>query len=106
MNNRKEPKYRKLIYVLAVFVLLTPLGLLTTYTSWGEWSREELKKMIGYIPEGFETLAGIWKGIMPDYQHSPGSGLFLQSLYYIISAILGALIIYFLLALLGRHLRK
>jgi len=106
MNNGRNPKYRKLIYVLIGLILLTPLGLLTTYTSWGEWSKEEIKKMIGYLPQGLNKLADIWTGVLPDYQHPSASSLFAQSIFYIISAVLGAVIIYALLTVLLKIVKQ
>lgn len=106
MNSIKDPKYKKLFYVMMVMILLTPLGLLTTYSTWGEWSRKELKKMLGYVPRGLDRFADIWKGILPDYQHASASTSFAQAIFYIFSAILGALIIYVILTILLKHLKK
>lgn len=70
----KEAKEKtKAIYILiAVFICLTPLGLLATGTAWGEWGVEEIKEVIsggnalGYIPKGMKE--GIdFKALMPEY---------------------------------------
>jgi ABC-type spermidine/putrescine transport system permease subunit II len=106
MNNIKDPQYRKLFYVMIVLILLTPLGLLTSYSTWGEWSRKELKKIIGYVPQGLDKFADIWKGFLPDYQHASAHTSFIQSLFYIFSAALGALIIYAILAILLNHFKN
>ena len=49
-------KYKALIIPLIVLIILTPLGLLTKNTAWGEWSAGELKRSIGYVPSGLQSM--------------------------------------------------
>ena len=58
---------------LAVLLLLTPLGALAPGTAWGEWSGEQLKAALGYVPGDLEDLGGTWSAAMPDYS-TPGVG--------------------------------
>jgi hypothetical protein len=91
---------------------LSPLGLIIPALfgaggAWGEWGLEEMKKLVGYIPEGMQKLAHIWKSPMPDYT-VPGQkqGLAVESLGYVLSAIVGIAItagaVYIITKLLGR----
>jgi cobalt/nickel transport system permease protein len=87
-------KYKPFIICLGAMVILTPIGLLATGTAWGEWGAKELKDKIGYIPKGFAKFSDIWKAIMPDYSvNGLQSGFFSSSLGYIISAMVGVLLI-------------
>ena len=87
--------------ILAVLMVLSPLGLLAAGSAWGEWSSEdfknpEVRKQIAAasqnvappdnIPSGFEKLSKAWTAPMPDYAPA-----FVKSpqLGYILSAIFG-----------------
>lgn len=87
-------RYKPAILGLFALIVLTPIGLIATGTAWGEWGADELKEKIGYIPKGFEKLSGVWKSIMPDYSISGlGGSFFKSSVGYIISAVVGILLI-------------
>ena len=58
---------------LAALLLLTPLGALAPGTAWGEWSGDQLKAALGYVPGDLEKLGGTWTATMPDYS-TPGIG--------------------------------
>lgn len=89
--------------ILAALILLTPLGLLASGTAWGEWGRDELRELgLGFAPEGMEKLASIWQAPIPDYE-IPGLD---ASVGYVLSAILGVVIIVLITWLLGRWLAK
>jgi len=82
--------------VLALLALLTPAGLylpeiLKAGSAWGEWGVEEVKTMVGYVPEGMERSAGSWKAPMPDYAlpGRDGDSLRRRGLFYILSAFIG-----------------
>lgn len=103
---------KKLWIGIAVLAILTPLGLIIPAWfgaggAWGEWSAEEIKRLIGYIPEGMQRLARIWKSPMPDYT-VPGQqpGMARESLGYILTAVIGiavtAAVAYLLARFLGR----
>ncbi len=64
--------HRRLWVVLALLALLSPLALAVQQvthagTAWGEWGTEELRALLGYVPEGLRRTAGIWKAPLPDY---------------------------------------
>jgi cobalt/nickel transport system permease protein len=88
---------------LALLALATPLGLLASGTAWGEWGVDELKDMgLGFIPQGLEKLAGWWPALFQDYG-VPGTG---DVIGYILSALVGLVLIAFLLWMLGRWLSQ
>lgn len=66
---------------VAVLALLSPLGialpaLFGAGGAWGEWSGEEIGRLIGFVPEGMKRLAERWTAPLPDYalpQQGPGS---------------------------------
>jgi hypothetical protein len=86
----------KLWIGLGVLMLLSPLGLLLpehfkTGAAWGEWSIDEIKKLVGYVPKGLEKLAPLWDAPLSDYAFKgwEGKGLSHLSLAYVISAVVG-----------------
>lgn len=89
-------EFRKFWIVLLVLALLTPAGLylpqiLKAGAAWGEWGIEEIRQMIGYVPEGMEKEAGRWNAPLPGYAY-PGRGSALlsrQGLAYLLSAVVG-----------------
>jgi cobalt/nickel transport system permease protein len=58
---------------LAALLLLTPLGALAPGTAWGEWSGEQLKSALGYVPGDLARIGDTWSAAMPDYS-TPGVG--------------------------------
>lgn len=97
-------KLKSLWIGLAVLILLTPLGLIAKGTAWGEWSAEELKKILGFIPQGIERLGGIWSSLFGDYSIAGFNGPLFSGLGYILSAIIGVAVITAITFILGRFL--
>jgi hypothetical protein len=103
----------KLWMGIGVLILLAPLGLvLPEYfkagAAWGEWGIEEIKKFLGYIPQGLEKLSGLWHAPIPDYAFKGWEerGLAHISLAYIISAIIGIIVTVITILLIGRKLAR
>jgi len=103
----------KLWIGLAVLVVLSPLGLIfpdhfKAGSAWGEWGGDEMRKLIGYVPQGLEKLSSRWNAPMPDYAFKgwEEKGLSHLSFAYIISAIAGILIIVAVALFIGRLLVK
>ncbi len=96
--------YRRLWWGLGALVVLTPLGLLTQGTAWGEWAADEVKHLVGYVPAGLARLSGTWtRAPLPDYAlPSGGGGFWSASVVYVLSAVLGVALIGLLMYLLGR----
>ncbi len=104
---------KKLWIGIIVLIVLSPLGLILpdhfkAGSAWGEWGREEIQKMTGYFPLGFQKLSELWKAPLPDYafQGWEGKDLFSMSFAYIISAIVGIAIIAGVAFLIGKVLAK
>ncbi len=85
------------IKVLLIFIILVPLGLLAG-EAWGEWEKEELAKLLGYVPSGLEKFSGLWKAPFQDYT------MFKLPAFpsYILSAAFGVALIFILFALLKK----
>jgi len=103
----------KLWIGLAILILLSPLGLILPEhfkagSAWGEWGADEMQDLVGYIPQGLEKLASIWKAPMPDYAFSgwEEKGLLSLSFAYIISAVVGIGIIVIVVMCIGKLLVK
>lgn len=86
----------KLWLGLLLLIVLSPAGLILPEhfkagSAWGEWGTEEIKEMIGYVPQGLEKLASIWSAPIPDYAFKgwEEKGLGELSIAYIFSAIVG-----------------
>ncbi len=95
-ENRSLP-LRLLWVSLAVFIVLTPLGILATGTAWGEWSPSEFRQ----IPIGLARLFAWWNA--PLARYAPA---FIRnpSLGYLVSAVLGVGLVACFLYLLTRFL--
>jgi cobalt/nickel transport system permease protein len=103
IKNKKESRTWLLWGALGVIALVSPIGLLASGTAWGEWGIDELKQMgLGIIPQGIENLSGWWPTPLPDYGF-PRMGAVIG---YILSALLGVILISSLLWMLGRWLIK
>src|SRR3990170_3225392 len=89
---------RRMLVFLAVLVVMVPLGLLASETSFGEWGGEELKNLIGYVPRGFARLENVWKALLPDYGFS-GMG---ETFGYVVSALIGSAVVVSAIYLWGR----
>jgi cobalt/nickel transport system permease protein len=100
-------KYRNLLIPIIAMVVLTPLGLIASGTAWGEWGTDEMKEVLGYIPQGFASMADKWNALMPDYSlPALGEGQFGAISGYILSAVVGILLISFLIFLMSRLIIK
>jgi hypothetical protein len=96
---------------IVVLILLSPLGLILPEhfkagSAWGEWGADEIQKLVGYVPKGLEKLAGLWNAPMPDYAFKgwEEKGLSYLSFVYIVSAVLGIVIIVAAMYLIGKLL--
>ncbi len=98
---------KKLWIGLAILIILTPLGLLAEGTAFGEWGSEELQKELGYVPSGVEHGENLWSSLFPDYTVAGLEGSFLQSsIGYVLSAVIGIVLIYILTIALGKFIAK
>ena len=51
------------VKVLLIALILVPLGLLAR----GAWGKEELKQILGFVPQGVEKFYNLWKAPFADY---------------------------------------
>lgn len=91
---------------LIVLIILTPLGLLSRGTAWGEWAAEELMALLGFVPEGIKDLKDLWISIMPGYNLPGFDSPVKSALGYIISAAVGSSVIVLIIYLAGRIWKK
>jgi len=103
----------KLWIGLIILVILSPLGLIVpeffkSGDAWGEWGVEKIKELAGYVPQGLEKLAGLWKAPVPDYAFKgwEEKGLSHLGFAYIISAVLGIGIVVGVILLIGKFLYR
>ena len=99
--------YRNLLIALLLLIVLSPLGLLATGTAFGEWGMDELIDEVGFIPQGLAKTADLWQhAILPDYSISGLTATFSQSAVgYIVSAVVGVLLVAGIMALFGKGLK-
>jgi len=103
----------KLWIGVIALIILSPLGLILPAkfgagSAWGEWSAEEMQKMVGYAPSGMSRVSELWNAPLPDYafRGQEDSPLPALSLSYIVSAIVGAAAVAALTILIGRILAR
>jgi hypothetical protein len=90
-----------LIFILAV-IALSPLGLIAEGPAWGEWSVEEIKAMIGYVPQSIENTKPLIEAVIPDYEIGGMSPL--VSTW--VSAALGAGLVYAIMAGIRKSVKR
>ena len=73
------------VKVLLIALILVPLGLLAR-GAWGEWGKEELKQILGFVPQGVEKFYNLWKAPFADYTIIGLSPV----VSYVLSGIIGA----------------
>lgn len=93
-NIHSKVSIKKGWYALIALIIFTPLGLIAQGTAYGEWSGDELKSKIGFIPSGMAKLTDKWRALLPDYS-IPGfdSSFSKSALGYIFSAIVALVLI-------------
>ncbi len=85
--------YRKLWLGLGALIFFAPIGLLASGTAFGEWSLDEMKGRLGFIPEGMVRYGDKWQALIPDYSIPGFDGFASSALIYILAAILGLILI-------------
>ena len=84
----KVSKMKYFYIIIGIFILATPLGLLANGTAWGEWGAEEIKNLLGFVPKAMED-GFQFNSPIPDYSF----GVFNEFFGYILSALVGVIII-------------
>ncbi len=84
-------KWRFLWVILAVMIVLVPVGLLAPGTAWGEWGTEQLSSLgLAFVPQGMAKLSGLWSAPLSGYDLP---ALKNSNLGYILSGIVGTIVI-------------
>jgi len=93
----KVSKMKYFYIIMGILILATPLGLLANGTAWGEWGSEEIKNLLGFVPKGLE------KGFQYNSPFKDYSFGFLNEYFgYILSALVGVIIILIIFKVLGK----
>lgn len=95
----EDLRLKPIYSLILILVVLSPIGLLATGTAWGEWGTDELKGLIGFIPNGMEKGFN-FSAIMSDYSLSGIP----EVLGYILSAAFGLFIIYLFIKFISKCL--
>ncbi|MCE5199890.1 MAG: cobalt transporter CbiM [Armatimonadota bacterium] len=106
-----RPVAVRLAMALGAIVLISPLGLYLPAkfgagSAWGEWSTDEIRHITGYVPQQMSKLGSLWNAPLPDYaaRGQESAGLSALSVSYIMSGLVGVLIIGALVIALKRFL--
>jgi hypothetical protein len=111
-NMKMNKLQKKILIVLLLLCLITPLGILLPMLfnagdAWGEWSAQTVKDLIGYIPQGLAKYTDIWNSPLTDYTMNAGDkSVVHQSGFYIVSGIFGATLTYIVMLLLSKLIIK
>jgi hypothetical protein len=103
---------RKILILLLLLCLLTPVGILlpaffNAGNAWGEWSAQTLKDLVGYIPKGLAKYSDMWKAPLSDYTiNKVDPSVSHKSGYYIVSGIFGATLTYVVMLIISRLIVK
>lgn len=93
----KISKIKFFYMIIGILILATPLGLLANGTAWGEWGLEEIKNILGFVPKGMEEGFQFNSPIL-DYSF----GQLNEYFGYILSALVGVIIILITFKVLGK----
>ena len=103
---------KKILIFLIVLAVISPAGILLPMAfnandAWGEWSAETVEKLIGYVPEGLQKYSDTYKAPIPDYSlNADDASVTHQSLFYILSGIVGVAITYGVTILISKFIIK
>jgi hypothetical protein len=86
-------KHKWFWLTLLALALISPIGLLANGTAWGEWGKNEIGQVAGFVPAGLAKLSGWYKALMPDYNVRGWEGFTKSAVGYIMSALLGIALI-------------
>jgi cobalt/nickel transport system permease protein len=106
LQRAEQPARRSLVWLwvgLAILVALVPIGALAQGTAWGEWSANELRATLGYVPAGLAALENSWSGAMAGYS-TPGVAN--NSLSYLLAGVVGVFVTIGAAMAVGRFLAR
>jgi hypothetical protein len=98
---------KKILIILLLLCLITPVGVLlpaffNTGDSWGEWSAQTVKELVGYVPKGLAKYSEVWHAPIPDYTvNKKDLSVVHRSGFYLVSGIIGATVTYLIMLLIS-----
>lgn len=78
---------------VGLVLLLTPIGLIAGGTAWGEWDPDTLKGLIGYVPSGAARSHDLIRPLLPDYALPNAHGALWDVAGYVVSALVGGVLV-------------
>jgi len=105
---KKNKLQKRILIILLILCLLTPVGILLPMTfnagdAWGEWSAQTMKDLIGYVPGGLEKYSDVFHAPLPDYTvDGNDTSVVHQSGYYIVSGTIGATVTYVIMLFISK----
>ncbi len=91
---------------LVLLIILAPLGLLAVGETFGEWSNEEIREKLGFLPEGLQGLSSLWGAPLADYAFPDDESQTGAVAAYLLSGILGVAICGGILYYVGKRIAK
>jgi len=85
---------RKAIIIMIIFIILTPLGILATGEAWGEWDISDWPVSNSWKSIA-SNIASIWNAPLPDYNLPNWESGILPYIGYIISGVIGVVMLIF-----------
>ncbi len=109
--NVQRSTFKKLWIGIGILILLSPLGLILPKLfgagdSWGEWEVDQIKDLVGYIPEGLKRLSTLWSAPVADYAFSGWDKGVKSLVGYILSGTLGVVIVVAVAYIFGKILKR
>ena len=104
---RMNKLQKKILIILLLLCLLTPIGILLpaifkTGDAWGEWSAQTVKELVGSVPKGLAKYTDVWKAPIADYTvNRKNSSIVRRSGYYLVSGIIGATVTYIIMLVIS-----
>jgi len=107
----RNSNYRKLWIGIGILILLAPIGLIIPELfkaggAWGEWGADEIKDIAGYVPEGLKRISELWSAPIPDYAFAGWDKGVKSYIAYIISGLVGVVIVVAVSYALGKFLKR
>lgn len=106
-------RFQKKLWIgLLIMALLTPLGILLPEKfkaegAWGEWGKDELEKLLGYVPKELAKWVDLWKAPIPGYNFSgEEASMPSQVISYVASGLLGIGVCTLMMFLISRLLKR
>jgi cobalt/nickel transport protein len=109
MMSTRSNSYHKLWLGLGLLILMSPLGVLLPKLAkaggaWGEWSVEELRSLLGYVPLRLGQLRGVWAALLPDYSIPGMQRPWQAKLAYLLCTLIGTGVVVAVCLVLGKWL--